>query len=237
MLIAPNVPHFWQVAPECPKAEVLYIQFLPNFPGSEFFNLPELKTVCDLLNAAHCGMTFGPSIRKQASSRLNQFPALNKPERLFAFLETLYRLSQDVDIRPLGKAKNPIRLNRRDEERISKVFQYLNQNLTTSISQAEIAASIRLSSAAFSRLFKKTTGKCFMEVVNELRIAQVCRLLAETDRTISEIAYECGFESLSNFHSQFRTVMKMPPRKYRERIAAIAPGMRGRCDGGLRQSP
>ena len=60
-----------------------------------------------------------------------------------------------------------------------------------------------------------------MEVVNELRIAIVCRLLAETNRTITEIAYECGYETLSHFNCQFRHIMKMAPNKYRRNLEKI----------------
>ncbi|TSA29459.1 MAG: AraC family transcriptional regulator [Verrucomicrobiaceae bacterium] len=224
VLIAPNVPHIWQVAPECSKAETLYIQFLPGFPGPDFFQTPEMRPVRDLLNGTRAGVTFNGAIRKEMTARLIEFPSLGKPERLLALLDILLRLSQSAGIRPLGKPMSPVRLNRREEERISRVFTYLNQNLSGSISQAEIARSVRLSSSAFSRLFKKTTGKCFMQVVNELRIAQVCRLLAETNRTISEIAFGCGFESLSSFHCQFRRIMKTSPGIYRQKLDSIAAG-------------
>jgi AraC-like DNA-binding protein len=227
VLIGPNVPHIWQVAPECPKAEAFYIQFLPEFLGTEFLKTPEMRPVLDLLTATHAGMTFGAPVRKEMTGRLNEFPALNKSERLLALLDILCRLGKSTGIRPLGKPMSPVRLNRGEEERISQVFSYLNQNLTGSISQAEIARSVRLSSSAFSRLFKKTTGKCFMQVVNELRIAQVCRLLAETSRTISEIAFSCGFESLSSFHCQFRRIMKTTPGKYRDKHETLASGKRG----------
>ena len=227
VLIGPNVPHIWQVAPECPKAEVFYIQFLPEFLAPEFFKTPEMRPVLDLLTAAHAGVTFGAPIRKEMSLRLNEFPALDKSERLLALLDILCRLGKSAGIRPLGKSMSPVRLNRGEEERISQVFSYLNQNLTGSISQAEIARSVRLSSSAFSRLFKKTTGKCFMQVVSELRIAQVCRLLTEPCRTISEIAFSCGFESLSSFHCQFRRIMKTSPRLYRSKHETLASGKRG----------
>jgi AraC-like DNA-binding protein len=117
-------------------------------------------------------------------------------------------------------------LSQRDEKRMSEVFAYLNQNLTGSISQAEIARMVRLKPSSFSRFFKSNTGKCFGQVVNELRIAQVCRLLAETDRTICEIAYSCGYETLSHFNIQFRAAMKMSPRTYRHNLEIIAPGKR-----------
>ncbi|MCX6894805.1 MAG: AraC family transcriptional regulator [Verrucomicrobia bacterium] len=224
VFIAPNVPHIWQVAPESPKAEALYIQFLPDFLGADFFKTPEMQPVLELLTAAPGGVTFSAPMRKEISARLKEFPTLNQSERLLALLDILCRLSRDPGIRHLGKSTTPVRLNQREEERISQVFKYLNENLTGAISQAEVARSVRLSSSAFSRLFKKTTRKCFMQVVNELRIAQVCRLLAETDRTVSEIAYGCGFESLPNFHCQFRRIMKTSPGKYRQKLATIAAG-------------
>lgn len=64
--------------------------------------------------------------------------------------------------------------------------------------------------------------KCFLEVVNELRIDQACRLLAESNRTISEIAFECGYETLSHFNSKFRTFMNMTPSKYRRSLAGVS---------------
>ena len=221
VFIAPGVPHMWRVAPECPQAQAVYIQFLPEFLGPGFFDLPEMQPVRDLMAAARAGLTFSASVCKEIAPRLKEFPALDKQERLLALLEMLCRLSQDRDRRPMGYAVDRARLNLRQEERIRKVFLYLNQHLTGPISQAEIARSVRLSSSAFSRLFKCTTGKCFMEVVNELRIAQVCRLLAETNRTISEIAYACGYETLSHFNCQFRNLMKMTPNKYRRNLENI----------------
>lgn len=221
VFIAPNVPHMWQVAPECPLAEAFYLQFQPEFTGKEFFNLAEMKPVRELMTRADRGVTFSAPIRKEMASRLKKFQTLNKSERLLNLLDILHRLSQDRHSVTLGQAMARPRLNKRQEERISRVFQYLNQHLTGPISQAEIARSVRLSSSAFSRLFKNTTGKCFMKVVNELRIAQVCRLLAETSRTISEIAYECGYETLSHFNSQFRHIMKMTPIKYRRRLGTF----------------
>jgi len=221
VFIAPNVPHMWRVAPKCPEAETFYIQFLPGFIGAEFFKQPEMQPVKELMEAARVGVTFSAPVRKETASRFKKFQTLNNSERLLELLDILYCLSQDRDSHPVGHSTGRTRLNRRQEERISKAFQYLNQNLTGPISQAEIARSVRLSSAAFSRLFKSTTGKCFMEVVKELRIAQACRLLTETSRTVSEIAYECGYETLSHFNCQFRSVMKMTPSKYRRNLETI----------------
>ena len=221
VFIASNIPHIWQVAPECPQAETFYIQFRPDFMGPEFLNLPEMESVRELL-IARCGMTFSDPVCNEVVAQLDKMPGLNSSKCLLSLLDILYRLSQDQNRHPLGIATGRAGLNQRQEERISKVFLYINQHLNEPISQAEIAKQVNLSPAALSRLFKSTTGKCFMEVVNELRIAQVCRLLAETKRTVSEIAYECGYETLSNFNNKFRQIMKMTPSKYRHSLDDVS---------------
>jgi AraC-like DNA-binding protein/quercetin dioxygenase-like cupin family protein len=220
-LIAPHVPHVWMVAPDCPRAETIYVQFRPDFLGMEFFARPEWQAARELMETARRGVGFNPAVREDVAARLKKFPKLDETARLLSLLEILQRMSGDRGAHPLARSPGPARFNRRHEERIDRVFQYLNQKLNGPISQAEIARSVHLSPAAFSRLFKRTTGKCFMEAVNELRIGQVGRLLTETSRSISEIAYECGYETLSHFNRQFRQFMKMTPRQYRRKVGGF----------------
>ena len=73
-----------------------------------------------------------------------------------------------------------------------------------------------MSPSAFSRYFKRVMGKTFSRFVNELRIGQACRALLETDRPIAEIAYDCGFNNLSNFNRRFRELRGVSPRQFRE---------------------
>ena len=55
--------------------------------------------------------------------------------------------------------------------------------------------------------------------INELRIGRACRLLAETDYPITEIAFSCGFPNLANFNRQFLRLKIMPPREWRRQFA------------------
>ena len=50
-----------------------------------------------------------------------------------------------------------------------------------------------------------------------MRVARVCRLLAETDGTVTEIALACGFDSMANFEKQFRALKGCSPKSYRLR--------------------
>jgi AraC-like DNA-binding protein len=184
-----------------------------------------MKPVRKLMASMQSGVTFSPSVRKVAGTRLQRFNVLNTAERLLDLLGIFCLLGQGPGIRLLSKPMSGALLNRSEEVRITQAFKFLNENLTDPISQADVARSVRLSSPAFSRLFKKTTGKCFMQVVHELRIAEVCRLLLETSKTTSEIAFGCGYESLSSFHCQFRRIMKASPGQYREKCEKVVSGM------------
>lgn len=222
VFLAPNVPHVWMVDPDCKQVEAVYVQFHPSFLGETFFEGPEWQAVRTLMTASRQGVKFSPSTHREVAALLATLPFMNETKRLITLLEILHRLSADKKARPLGNLKGRVQFNHRQEARIDKVFQFLNQNLTRPISQAAVARSVNLSSSAFSRLFKRTTRKCFMAVVNELRIEKVCQALEESGQSIAEIAYACGYETLSHFNSQFLRLMKMTPRHYRERAGKVA---------------
>ncbi len=221
VFLAPNVPHVWMVAPGCKQVEAFYIQFLPSFMGEDFFDRPEMRTIQGLMATSRRGVTFSPAVRRDVAALLGAFPSLPETDRLIALITILHRLSCDTKAHPLGNPTARVQFNLKQEDRIDRVFQYLNRNLSHPISQAEVAKSVNLSSSAFSRLFKRTTRKCFMEVVNELRIAQVCQQLEETEQSIAEIAYACGYDTLSHFNCQFRRIMKMTPKKYRHQLGGM----------------
>ena len=79
-----------------------------------------------------------------------------------------------------------------------------------------------MSEITFSRYFRSRTGKTFPTYLNEIRISRVCRLLAETDKPVGEIAWDCGFDSIANFQRQFKRIQGCTPKAYRSRIAGLA---------------
>ena len=102
-----------------------------------------------------------------------------------------------------------------NEKRINKVFQYVQKGFSGKPTLQEAAKSIHLSVSAFCKFFKRISGKTFSDYVNEIRIAHACTLLIETDKPVSVIANECGFENLAYFNRIFLRKKKMTPGKYR----------------------
>lgn len=80
---------------------------------------------------------------------------------------------------------------------------------------SDAAAFAGMSVAHFSHVFHKETGVPFTSYVQSRRIDEAKRLLAETDKTITEICFECGFNSLTHFNRVFRRGEGCSPRQYR----------------------
>ena len=83
---------------------------------------------------------------------------------------------------------------------------------------------------AFSRFFRKTVGKTFVDYLAELRVSQACRLLLETDISVGEVSLRSGFNNLSNFNRRFRRLRSQSPRRFRaahQGDGARGPGRQG----------
>jgi AraC-like DNA-binding protein len=79
-----------------------------------------------------------------------------------------------------------------------------------------------MSIPAFTRFFKKTTGRTFTSYLNELRISYACRMLIESDLSISEIAFKAGFRNLSNLNRRFLNLKRVSPKIYRQQMIESA---------------
>ena len=82
----------------------------------------------------------------------------------------------------------------------------------------EIAAVAGMNAQYFCRYFKKHTGRTVTEYINDVRISQASRLLAQTDDKILHIAVRCGYENAGYFISRFRRSRGVSPSEYREQM-------------------
>ena len=74
-----------------------------------------------------------------------------------------------------------------------------------------------LSPEAFSRFFRQQTGQCVSRYINEVRLQHCRQLLLETDMTVKEIAFCCGFNTLAFFNRTFLRQYGCTPTECRER--------------------
>ncbi len=218
-LLAPNLPHFWRTEsagnPE-ERSRSLVVQFLPEFLGSEFFELPELDALKGLFAHASRGLRFTGRTQERASEILRRMVTRSPQGQLLGLLEALDVLSRSPDVEVLASEGFAPALDTRTEERINRCQAYIFEHLHEPFRLDEVATHMNMSPSAFSRYFKRAMGKTFSHFVSELRVGQACRVLLETDKPISTVAYESGFNNLSNFNRRFRDLRGVSPRRFRQ---------------------
>ena len=101
------------------------------------------------------------------------------------------------------------------EELIGELLQYVLSNYRKELSVTDIAQQFFISRSQASRLIRRYTGKNFPDFLKELRLKAVRHELEYSDRSVTEIAMNCGFSSLSVLNRTFREVYQMTPTEYR----------------------
>jgi AraC-like DNA-binding protein len=104
--------------------------------------------------------------------------------------------------------------------KINRAAGFLREHHGQSISLADVAAEVGLSRERLSRLFHESLGINFSEYLTQVRLATAQEQLRRTDRSITEIAYDSGFQSLSQFNRSFAKLEGRSPREFRKSVRA-----------------
>jgi transcriptional regulator GlxA family with amidase domain len=103
-----------------------------------------------------------------------------------------------------------------NSRRIGKAVDYMNQNFHKPVTLTEVAKLANMTEVSFSRFFKTRTGITFMDSLLEMRLGHASRLLIDTTQSVSEVAYNCGFNNISNFNRLFKKKKGCTPKEFRE---------------------
>jgi AraC-like DNA-binding protein len=103
-----------------------------------------------------------------------------------------------------------------DMELMQVALQYLENNFMDNITLKDIAKRVSFSPFYFSRLFKKISGMNFKIYLNSIRIDKAESLLKLTNRTIVDIAFESGFNSIRTFNREFKAIKGCTPTDFRK---------------------
>lgn len=218
VLLGPHISHCWEVMEPGSDnhGECIVTHFYENIISSNFFNIPELDEVVKLLNDAGSGILFkGPKTKKVADS-LRKMVMMEGLERYIELLKVFSLLLQIDDREYLALPSSMPNTYLKDREQIDKIYEYVFQNVQNGINLDDAAKLVCMEPSSFCRYFKKKTNQTFMEYVKHVRIGIAARLLAETDKQITQICFECGYNNLANFNHYFKIVMKKTPSNYRK---------------------
>ncbi|MBO4979794.1 MAG: helix-turn-helix transcriptional regulator [Clostridia bacterium] len=135
----------------------------------------------------------------------------NDSPSIFTLKSCLYGLCEEY--------LNSVRLadtKKKDAEGFARILGYIAANYAEKISLAEVAKELGYDYNYMSRFFRNKFNMTFSELVNVYRAESAIRLLEDTDKSITEIAYESGFHSLRSFNGFFKSQMGITPTQYRK---------------------
>lgn len=100
--------------------------------------------------------------------------------------------------------------------RVGDAIKKLEEGWQAPPGNEELAADMHVSPATFYRLFRQATGTTPADYLNRLRVEKACELLRETDKSITEIAFQVGFGDSNYFSRAFRKIRGQSPRQCRQ---------------------
>ncbi len=115
-----------------------------------------------------------------------------------------------------GKKSDTISLETSQVNHVEKMAVFISKNYQNQISVSDIGQEVGLHPDYANSIFKKTFGSTLSEYIIEERIANAQRKLITTELNISQIAYECGFNSLSWFNTTFKKIIGCTPKEYKK---------------------
>lgn len=218
LITSPKLAHVWEQN-DCTSEDIreITIQFLFGLKEDDFFEKSPFTSIRRMLKAARKGLCFPQSTINKVYDKLDKISTIKDSfEALMLFLEILNVLAHSEDARTLATSSYARMMAEDDSRRILKVKNYIDNNYPYNLKLQTLADMANMSPSAFCRYFKLHTGRTMSDYITDIRLGHATRLLIDTDKTIADISFKCGYNNLSNFNRTFRRKKGCSPRELRE---------------------
>jgi AraC-like DNA-binding protein len=217
-----NLPHVFKSDPSYflpdngKRVQTLNIFFNVKGQLDSFFELPEIKNLKNFLQMSQTGFKVPVAHTPEISARMMQMENSAGVDQLVHFIELLKQLSSFPELEPLSSCAQPANFSEHEGIRIGAIYNYIMQKYDKSITLEDVAKP-HMTPQAFCRYFKKHTLHTFVSFLNEVRINEACKKLTDGNYdSIATVAYNCGFNSITNFNRVFKSVTHKSPSEYME---------------------
>jgi AraC-like DNA-binding protein len=213
-----NDPEFFNGEAEY-QADAIVIHFMDSFLGEKFLSIPETEKLKNILRLSSRGIVFHGKTRKNINSLMFEMSGMSGLKRLSVLFEIFDILANTTEYKLLASPGYTQKVEHKASDRFGKVNEYIMRNFDKEITLPQVASIANMSVTTFCNFFKDHFRVTFVEYVNTVRIGYACKLLADEEQNIVEIAYNSGFKNLGNFNRQFKRFKDMTPSEYRRAIS------------------
>lgn len=224
IFMGPNLPHAWYNDEKYYEersnlfAQSLIIYFRKSWLEQEVLKLPNTLRLKKLLENSTRGVKIIGETRNRVTDLVLNINRSNGLRKVIDIFSILHELAETEEYELLTNINDSQFCSENEDYRINQVYAYVVKHFQTGIRLEEAAGIANMSVNAFCRFFKSRTQKNFLQFVNEVRVGHACKLLDKKDLSISQICYESGFQSMTNFNKFFKKITQKSPQEYRKNL-------------------
>ena len=220
LITSPDLEHVWEQN-TCTSKEIREITIQFRFGLDEedvLFEKTPFLSIRNMLKEAQKGLAFPlPAIMKVYNLLTSISSIDDRFEALLQFLRILHILSIQDGAHALATSAYAKVKIEDDSRRVLKVKNYINENYMYEIKLETLADIANMSQSAFSRFFKLHTGRTLSDYIIDTRLGYATRMLLDTQDSIANISFNCGYNNLSNFNRLFKRKKGCSPSEFREK--------------------
>lgn len=213
-----ELEHVW-MQNECRSEDIheITVQFRFDLSSDSLLSKNPFKQIYNMLNQARKGLVFPMDSIMKVYNQLQELSSISDGFMAFIrFLEILNVLSNCEGARTLATTSYAKVVIEEDSSRILKVKNYINSNYMRDLKLKTLSDLACMSETAFSRFFKLHTGRTVSDYIIDIRLGYAARMLVDTNKSIADICYLCGYNNLSNFNRVFKRKKGCAPTEFRE---------------------
>jgi AraC-like DNA-binding protein len=222
VLIGPNLQHGWMTH-KCESKEIkeITIQFHRDLFDDKFLHRNQMGFIRTMFERSLRGILFSKETTQTIMPRLFGITKKYGFDSVLELMSILHELSTSCNMQTLSDVSfNNAETISYNSRRVESIMNYLNNNFEKNITLSEVAKIAAMSDVAFSRFFKMRTGQTFVDTLTKIRLGHASRMLIETTHGITEVAYKCGFNNISNFNRIFKKKKNCTPKEFRNEFNA-----------------
>jgi len=222
VFLGPNMPHLWRSDRNYFEKESqlltegIVVYFKEDFLGNDFFEKPEMFDIKSFLKNSERGLDLTGTMGEEMVRDLNELLGLTGFEGISKLLNILHKLSVTNDYQYISSTNYTNTHKISETERMRIVHEYVLKHFKENINLSTVASLSNMTEAAFCRYFKSRTNKTFSDFVKEIRIGNACKMLQDENKSISQTCYESGYNTVSNFNNQFKSLKGVSPLQYQK---------------------
>lgn len=223
VILGPRLPHYHVASIAEGGADYPIETIAVLFPEALFESnksFPEFSFLESVLDAMSYGIELQGTCLSEACKTLESMtlePSYQNFKALFDILSSLHTSPNAYRRLSTVKYDNM----RQYDARMKGILEYIYTHFQSKLKVGGVARHAGMSLSGFSVYFKAQTKHTFSQYLNLLRISKACELLASTPKSISEIAYETGYENLAYFNRKFKEIKKQAPKEFRANIVVL----------------